>query len=412
MVEVWKVRITKDPTNKIIGITPIGIIDRNELKKIEDPKWSNPENEVELIGRTGGGVVPIIKVNGEHTLASVWRDPGARVFPVSGDILAGIGDLTVLDKEKRPRFPSLPLTITHIAEMDELIVQLNKGEFLTPVPKNIPNEFKTLYTTKAHTSINVVYPYYPRTIHEAENSQIGKFKQSWTIEEVINDNPITKMVIDGAIITFEPPEKSIEMIFPVEISIDSGYGLLDLGTTPVKIKPGGEYVIYEEENRRNRIGFYDGECIGESDCHDRGFDLRKVKPLNRFVVLLYLNNSSTPRVTVYQNGDIVNFQQGTENIKLEDIPFQDFTTLQLFKSPEKPPFSIREAIQQGITPGYTSKVGELARQAKLQNPIVFEKEEVSLRMVEEMVKILDEIRKEKDTKEFAKLARDTNRVKN
>jgi hypothetical protein len=395
MAKVWEVEIKQEPQKREIIIKPTQLTEIKELKSRKDPNWQNPQEAPKLVGIVGGGVIEVVEEDGVRRIVTVQRDANAPRALLAIDALAGIGDASIMDETLKPRYPTIPLIYNLLCEMTEVLIQ-QEGIFVIPIPRNIPKQFRYLFSSAAHASIDLLFKP-PFTIYEDLNAEIGKFSEGWTIKEIISEDQ-TKyrgLAVYDTQITYEPEEKSLEIILPSEVYIKKSkrFGILDLGTLKVKVKAGG------------RLAFYDGEHSGEPNYHDTSIDLRNVNPLNRFVLLFDPDGN----VTVYKRGEMI----------VKDIPFQEYVDLKIHTSnhpplSQKSPFSIRDAIKEGVTTGYTSKIKLLGSLYEKGISMKFEDGEASLKPLNIAINILEEINKERDPKkEFPNLVRgkDTQKIK-
>lgn len=343
---VWVGKATIDPKEKTVVLEPIRLEDLKKWKETPSDAWKNlekllhEEEPFELNVRLGGGVVPAIinpSNSNDYSFLLLERDEKAPRAPLSLDIPSGIDDATFYETQKSPESPRIPIIVRLFSEGYEIIpVSYENGVPIYHVhyPRNLEKSYQSYMQS---TGINTAALLAKRgekaySIWVRESGEIGKFKNGW---KIVEESKEYKLTIDGAQITFEPSEKSLEMIIPYVFSC-SAQNLADTSIGGLKVK-GDEKV------------FLDGEHFGEIDLHDIGLILDKLKPLDRYILSLYPDG----RVRgVYKGGEIVE----------RNVDFSEYANK----------IGLPIAIKSGKTTGMTSKVEQMYKEGKRGNKIVTE----------------------------------------
>lgn len=348
---VWVNNFKIDPREKILEYEPIGIKDRKTLKEQSIPTWKNLEKllmePIKVEGRLGGGVL----ICTDECFILFQRDESAPRAPGSLDINAGLGDATPTEVAENLNQPKIPIIARLMGEAYETIIKYrdkyigflpqNLGDF---IPKEddkgeIRNYLGTTFLNTTFLLENYLNKDLKFSIEVKEEGVIGRFKDGWRIKEK-NLNPI-----DGALVTFEQDEKSVEIILPFYMPLEKG--LKD------QIK-----ILDARDKQRKVVGmefvFYDGEHSGSLfDIHDTGIISKGFQPLNRDVVCLYFDN----HVEAYREGK-----------KEYDGDFPGYV--------EK--IKLPEMIRNGKTTGATSKVWKIYEEAKKGNEITIPSKGMSI----------------------------------
>jgi hypothetical protein len=371
IADVWIGKAYIDPSNREVIFEPKDIMELKEWKSISDENWKNletlleKEEPFELDARLGGGVIPVYK-NKNPSFTLLQRSKDAPREPYSVDAPSGIDDATLSEVKRKllkedPLTPQIPVVIRLLSELFEIMpVEIKDGIPIYHIhsPTNLHEDYRNYIES---TGITTAYwlaslqnlPQY--SIWVNRTGRIGKFKDGWTFEEKIGDK---KEIFKGVLITFEPPEKSIEVVFPYEVSCDIPHFFLDSSIDRVKI-------------RGREVYFLDGEYIGEPEFHQMGMiNSRKLTPLNRYVLLLYEDG----KLKVFKGGELEftgDFEEYAKRIGLA------------------------EAILTEETYGMTSKVKELYRQAKRGNYIEIDGRVYSLSPFKAIGDYIEKLRKTK-----------------
>jgi hypothetical protein len=347
MAKVWDLEFKL--YEKGIDIKPIGIIDREVLKKRIDTLWDSGEVEkaveentpLNFRGRIGGGIVSVISKGNENAFVLLQRDEKAPRAPLCFDISAGMGDATTYEEQVVAQ-PTIPLLLKLVSEMYEIIPQ--KGDtYLVYIPSGIDKAYHSyLQSTGANTIISVVNKEGNYKIEfNSKDAEIGEFSKGITVRELGEK----EVKIEKAIVTVEKDEKSIELILPHRIKVPEDISFYDAAPREAKV-------------RGSFLSFYDGEHFGNVDLHDVGI-IPHLTPLDRYVVLVFPDGE----VIAYKSGG-VQFQ-GTISCYLERV-------------------GLARAIKEGKTYGMTSKVEKLYKEAQKGNYIKFSDCIQNLKPIEEL----------------------------
>ncbi len=289
MAKVWKYRMIKDELGRIY-LEPLEIVERKELREANLPGWDDPWNAKELEGRLGGGVALILKYRGNYHLVLNQRTPDAERAPGRIDIGAGVGDATEGEFNSKAKVPKFPMYWRLLSELYEFMI-MRGGEalFIVPVPSNLSEDerkdFLRYMKSTAFNTLLLLNPEIERDRWDDKTPHIVAPANGVQIIEKLEDKEYRYM----AYVTFEPEEKSMEIIFPVVYSFRGKLKLADAVLDGVKVR-GNDYAVY------------DGEHFGSTDKHDLGLILKNVTPLNRAVMLFNLN---TGELVVYRNGKMI-----------------------------------------------------------------------------------------------------------
>lgn len=328
----------------IIEVTHAGFGDRKQLRETPSPIFDSAGTnfdkgdilqrlrDARSVQRLGGGLpLGIVNENKELSAVGPIRTPGPDVpSPYAWDVPSGIPEATQEELQSGVFDSRLPQAVRLMGEGAEVILVKvgpdGKPTYLIPDFWSY-GSFSEVQMQYLQNTYDVTINYYIITnkkyeyIKTPSKAELAKFDDGYTLVEKFGDN--TSYTSENVAITFEPKERSMEVLWPLLQYVE------------------GDKVLGSAD------GGFDGEITGSASIYDLGvFSSQKnpVKMLNRNVML------------VHPDGEIELFNKG---VRIWSGPAYRFIETE-----------VKQLIEQGKTTGATSKVWELYKKALLDEHIV------------------------------------------